>query len=45
MKIDMDPEDRDLIVKALEHYNAYLISQQRTNSAYSRLVEQFERAR
>jgi hypothetical protein len=45
MKIDIDPEDPDRGVRALEHYNAYLRSQQREDSAYPWLVEQFKKAR
>ena len=40
MKIDLDSEEIARIVKALEHYHAYLRSQQRDErGAYLRLAE------
>jgi hypothetical protein len=39
MKIDLDSEEIAWIVKALEHYHAYLWSQQRDDSRYLQLAE------
>jgi hypothetical protein len=39
MKIDLDSEEIARIVKALEHYHAYLQSQRRDDSRYLQLAE------
>jgi hypothetical protein len=39
MKIDLDSEEIARIVKALEHYDAYLQSQRRDDSRYLQLAE------
>ena len=39
MKINLDSGEIARIVKVLEHYHAYLRSQQRDDSAYLRLAE------
>jgi hypothetical protein len=44
MKIDLDSEELARIVKALEHYHAYLRSQQQDErGAYLRLAERLRR--
>lgn len=43
MKLDIDPEDIARIVKALDHYSAYLKSQQRSDSAFERLADRLRK--
>jgi hypothetical protein len=49
MKIELDLEDGhediERLVKALEHYHAYLVSQQRTDSRFKALAEMLKRKR
>ena len=43
MKIDITPEEVEAIHAALEHYTAYLHSQQREESQFRRLEELFRK--
>lgn len=45
MRIDLEDEEIDRVIRALEHYYAYTQSQQRTDSAYKRLAEEMKRER
>jgi len=43
MKIDLDEEEIQWIVRALEHYHAYLRAVQREDSGYKRLADKLKR--
>ena len=44
MKIEIDENDQTLIVRALEQYHAYLVSQQREDRRYSELANRIKGA-
>ncbi len=39
IKLSVDPEELEGLVKAVDFLNAYLASQQRSNGLYTRLAE------
>ena len=43
MKIDLDDEEIQWIVRALEHYSAYLRAVQREDSGYRRLADKLKK--
>ena len=43
MKINLDDEEIERVIKALEHYAAYLLPVQRDESAYQRLADQLQK--
>ncbi|HXA66104.1 MAG TPA: hypothetical protein VNV82_13180 [Bryobacteraceae bacterium] len=43
MPIDLSEEDLERLLAAIEHYDAYLKSQQREDSAYRELIERLQR--
>ena len=43
MKIDLSPEEAEAIRRALEHYNAYLHSQQRETEIHRKLEQLFKK--
>jgi hypothetical protein len=42
MKIEIDEDERALIVRALQQYHAYLVSQQREDRRYSDLANRLK---
>lgn len=45
MKIELETEDLNRIIKALEHYGAYLHAVQRDEHAYQRLADKLKVAK
>ena len=42
-KVDLSEDDVPLIVRALEHYHAYLVATQREDDRYMQLAERLKR--
>jgi hypothetical protein len=39
MKVELDEDELEAIIKAIEHYDAYLVSQRREDSQYLGLLK------
>ena len=43
MKVDFTMEELQLLIRAVEHYDAYLLSQKRPEAAYAELLKSLKR--
>ena len=44
MTVKIEPEELPKVIKALEHYDAYLRATRRTDSEFRRIVERLKKA-
>ena len=45
MKVDLEPDEIQRVVKALELYDAYLVATQRSDSSVKTLTEKFKKVK